>query len=584
LNSSEQLRQFWSNQIGFSFPTGLTKDETVMRFHLKVEDLGTTRVTTVSNTVVSITSMHFLFPYCKAQGGDVVVPISPESWFADAKALSDFALYLPIVVDLMENDNLDFFHVPFSLLSLLKNSDGNSTLLERGILEFIFPNATFETTGTSKLTEKCSRLYPRQTQSSGDVEHFSKIAPLSYFNTIQFPLVRFNPPDTALILHLRWDPYTFITCGLPRHENVNFGALFTPYETLTWGLILGTALLWPLLLSFIENNFDLKAVLKDLDALFIGWAIMLEQSHLRACNYTGRQSLYVYCTATMIAFLVLCNAYRGDNIQTLTKSFEVLPITNMEELLASNYTMYTKTTYEEFLGQSWPGNELIVESLYLKYQISDQKLDKWNSSFRAHRFGENILDGSIDLTWYDIISACNNTAMSGWKSELITYEKRLIKSHNSDHIFIGDEHLYKRYTGIEIINYGLAKYHRNFYALVESGVYTLLVNFSNKPPPPLKSVPKAIEITGNIAIQFCVLAIGVGTALIGLISEKVLCYIVRTCKATTNFNSLKAMQHFMFHIFFIFVHQFEVYTFKRNRPNGFAAKKVKLSQLRPTDL
>jgi len=378
--------------------------------------------------------------------------------------------------------------------------------------------------------------------------------------------VRMNPSIVQLILHLRWDPYTFITCGLPRKEQANFDALFTPFETLTWALILGTVLGWPLLLSLIENNFDLNAVRKDLDALFIGWAIIFEQSHIRVSNYTGRRSLYVYCTTMMIAFLVLCNAYKGENIKALTKSFEILPITNLQELLAANYTMYTKTKlYLSFLMYFVPEKELLGDSQAFWHQFSAKQLKKWNSSFETHRYGSDISEKFINLTWLDIISACNNTAMSGWKSELRVTEQQLKINHSVDEVFVGDEYLYRRHSGIEVIRYGIGKYRRNFYSLIESGVYTLLVNISNKPRPLSKSVPNAIEITGNIAIQFYILIMGLAIAVLGFFSEKVCWFVSKILRATNN----NVLIHSKMRIFLIMVHQFELNILKTNRRYRF---------------
>jgi len=73
--------------------------------------------------------------------------------------------------------------------------------------------------------------------------------------------------------------------------------------------------------------------------------------------------------------------------------------------------------------------------------------------------------------------------MSGWKSELRVMEQQLKINHSVDQVFVGDEYLYKRHSGIEVIRYGAGKYRKNFYSLIESGVYTLLVNISNKPSP-----------------------------------------------------------------------------------------------------
>jgi len=74
-------------------------------------------------------------------------------------------------------------------------------------------------------------------------------------------------------------------------------------------------------------------VLKDFDALFIGWAMILEQSHFRPENYKGRSPLYCYCGSVILAIFILLNAFRGDNIQVLAKSFELVPLTHMDQII-----------------------------------------------------------------------------------------------------------------------------------------------------------------------------------------------------------------------------------------------------------
>jgi len=91
-------------------------------------------------------------------------------------------------------------------------------------------------------------------------------------------------------------------------------------------------------------------VLKDFDALFIGWALTLEQSHLRETRYKMKGPLYCYCGCVLLAILILSNAYKGDNIRTLTKTFEIVPLTYIDQVIKSGY----KTHSLEFCSESFP--------------------------------------------------------------------------------------------------------------------------------------------------------------------------------------------------------------------------------------
>jgi len=230
----------------------------------------------------------------------------------------------------------------------------------------------------------------------------------------------------------------------------------------------------------------------------------------------------------MLAFLVLCNAYRGENIETLSKSFEILPLTKLSHLLESPYTIYTKlvlilnrqTFFSYILANDSDEftvyNELTYESKEYESLVNHDQLSAWNSSFKPHKDGLEFAYGGEYAAGFEIIKNCNNIALSGWKSELLLMEKELTEfKPNTTKIFIGEEYLFKTYSGMHIYLYGYQKYRQHIWTLFESGVYNLLVNASNKPTIPIQSEPTAINLSGNIIIQFIVLSIGLaGSALL----------------------------------------------------------------------
>jgi len=137
------------------------------------------------------------------------------------------------------------------------------------------------------------------------------------------------------------DDYTFLSYGESYNDTPDFLALFMPFSKTTWALIFITIFGWPLVLSLIENDFKWQNVLKDFDVLFIGWAMILEQSHFRAANYKGRGPLYCYCGCVIFAIFILSNAFNGDNIQVLAKLFELVPLTHMDEIVRAGYKTYS---------------------------------------------------------------------------------------------------------------------------------------------------------------------------------------------------------------------------------------------------
>jgi len=69
----------------------------------------------------------------------------------------------------------------------------------------------------------------------------------------------------------------------------------------------------------------------------------------------------------------------------------VLPITNLQELIASNYTKHTKTKLDFvwFFGDK-PMEELVTESEGLEHQFSAEKYEKWNSFLKANTLSSHF--------------------------------------------------------------------------------------------------------------------------------------------------------------------------------------------------
>jgi len=76
--------------------------------------------------------------------GYIVIPISKNAWESEATFFSDFSRFLPLKVysDLYWTNkeiNWEFHNAKFTLRNLIVLS----SLLDRGLAEFVFPNTTF---------------------------------------------------------------------------------------------------------------------------------------------------------------------------------------------------------------------------------------------------------------------------------------------------------------------------------------------------------------------------------------------------------------------------------------------------------
>jgi len=306
----------------FYFTDNQVRGQTFWVFHLKTNNLNISHVRSINaRPSVSIQSMHFAFPFCTKGAGNFLIPISKNTWESDASRLSDFSSFLPLRVGPADFDprppwamDQSFFNIPFTLRNLFSRT--KTSLLDRGLAEFIFPNTTF--IEADDQTCFCCKLNLRYNSSFGSIEHFKGKNFLP--RDCELPHLKVNEFYGQIMFPTGRDVFTFLSCGDPYIDPPNFLALFMPFSKTTWALIFMTIFGWPLVLSLIENDFNLKNVLKDFDALFIGWAMILEQSHLRATNYKGRGPLYCYCGCVLLAIFILSNAYKGDNIQNLQRS------------------------------------------------------------------------------------------------------------------------------------------------------------------------------------------------------------------------------------------------------------------------
>jgi len=518
-NASMWMRKSWNNHIEKLWEDDPIRDQTFWMFHLKTNNL---KIRFEKNTKigpkVSIQSMHFVFPFCPVEVGYSVVPISKKNWEAEATLLSDFSRFLPLRVENLAMFTTlpslrEFFMVEFTLRNLIPRP--MSSLLDRGMAEFIFPNATF-TLSTYNRTCFCCKLNLPHNSTLGIVERFQRTEAETYD---QRPHLLMRQDGILTLINTNWDVYSFLSCGESYNEPPNFKALLLPFTKLTWGLIFVTIFGWPLVLSLIENDFNLKSVLKDFDALFIGWAMILEQSHLRATNYKGRGPLYCYCGCVLLAIFILSNAYKGDNILTLTKSFELVPLTHTSRLLQAGYKTYgVKTCVGLWLPgfidimTKYTGDDGCTNDLYdkeHKSRITDEQLKLWKPMGYVFKDNFGFHQGQLDF-----LNQCQRTALLYWRSVLEPLEKQLLEKHEKAKVNLGQEYLFTHNAGWQLRRYGSIKVLKRMWTLVESGVYNELRNISFKPSVGTFYKRGSISINGNILVQFIFHSFGLLLALL----------------------------------------------------------------------
>jgi len=525
-NASMWMRSFWNNHIDsiWNNPDQLhqIRGQTFWMFHLKTSNLEVSHATnTNTRPSVSIHSMHFVFPFCPMGAGSVIViPISKNSWKTEATLFSDFSSFLPLRVNSgrvfnPESILWEFFNIKFTLGNLIPRS--NSSVLDRGFAEFIFPNATF----LPRRDKTCFCCKLKLTASCP-----SSIGSIEYFNTsdryhphyFEFPLLELNEAELSIFLSTHKDQYTFLSCGDPSYDPPDFLALFMPFTKTMWVLIFMTIFGWPIVLSLVENDFNFNKVLKDFDALFIVWAMILEQSHLRATNYKGRGPLYCYCGCVLLAILILSNAYKGDNIKTLTKSFELVPLTHMEHVISAGYKKYTtricfSSVIECFTGQFYS------EATQSVNQYTEKQYEIWKP---LDYLNKEVIEHYEDQLKFEWFGECREKkALLGWRTEdnFVGLERKLRRKHKSAHVSLGEEFIFSRRLGLRLDRYGSIKVLKRMWTLVESGVHNELLNISYKPPIANPIQPRRLAIHGNIFVQFVFLSCGLLFGLLIFVAE-----------------------------------------------------------------
>jgi len=480
------MRNFWKNAIDHIWNFHPIRGQTYLMFHLKTSNLDTSHQTNMNTRpYVLVTSMHFVFPFCPY----VVISISKQTWETEATHFTDFSRFFPLRVHSFSDwtsaeHRWEISNEKFTLRNLIKLP----SLLDRGLAEFVFPNITL--IGYYDDTCLCCKLSLVSNSSLGSTKYFEGPVDTIWWH----PALKTGEIDLHVILTTNIDDFTFLSCGDTYKDSPNVLALFMPYTKTTWGLIFFTIFGWPLVLSLIENEFEFKKVLRDFEALFIGWAMILEQSHFRATNYKGRGPLYCYCGCVLLALLILSNAYKGDNIKALTKAFELIPLTHMDQVIKAGYKTYTRqfcllvcrNDFDE--GKNGRRNQYTDEQLKLWEPMGLQRTTFYLAQVEVDFFGK----------------CREKKALLGWRSVLEPLQKQLRKSHVKTNAYLGQEFIYTRRVGWQLKRYASVKVLKRMWSLVESGVHSELLNISYKPMPDNIFEPRPLTIHGNIFVHFVI--------------------------------------------------------------------------------
>jgi len=223
--------------------------------------------------------------------------------------------------------------------------------------------------------------------------------------------------------------FTFLSCSTPISEAISISGLISVYDFKIWILIVVFMLLWPLIISFVENNFSFKNVVQDIDAVFLGFMILLEQSHIRTVNKSKKGALYVFCGCAILVSIVLSNAFKGENINKISSTLKTIQFSTIDQLMENGYDIYCT---ESFISKNDTHDYSQIEYQMMKKPLSvlPSKLKKVVEYVKIWEYTDNevydIQNNEHDSEYYvrayaaerRPFSVCRRQALLGWNKAL----------------------------------------------------------------------------------------------------------------------------------------------------------------------
>jgi len=260
-------------------------------------------------------------------------------------------------------------------------------------------------------------------------------------------------------------------------------------------------------------------VLLDVDGLVLGLVSILEQGHRRMSNNTGRTALCILAASNMLVNIVLSNAFKGNNIQSVLAELNYIPYTHFDQIINSSFDIFTQSdsgNYERLFMNSDFITEFEKNAKRYGYQYNETKLARIFESLRKHPIDEGWYVNDTNITYISVLSECNKTALVGWTSQLRSMQKELSRVNN---VFLGKEVIFTREFGSKIQHWFDPRVLDRMRRVRDSGIQHEWMTVFKKTIPPLTVEPQKASLQGNIVVEFSILGIGLGCATIPFIAE-----------------------------------------------------------------
>jgi len=398
---------------------------------------------------VSTKGLRFIYPYCYRGVGTVAITSSRNNWQEESNYLSYFDGSVPIEGQYYSklrgtNKNL----LKSVLKEILINPQGLEAEFE--LTDILFKNKTllYESSGSS-LRKKliCDTRSPTLANHKRVVEFFPPHGQIEFDTALEIEYKSANPNAIAS----SGDHFTFICCGVQNRENLNFHALFKAFDGATTSLIVISLMIWPLLFCLLVNSFNIRKVISDVDGLVLG--VLLEQGHRRIINSKGRNALYILAANNLLVSIVISNAFKGNNIQSVLSDSELnlIPYPHFDQFVDNSFEIFSQIVFKTYDPLS----------LGIPYKFHTELEEAWEAYGYQHNetklFGIKArLKDSVDFGWgpkpshvslKKVFGKCNKSAIVGWKFYLKVIEKELRGFKN---VFLGKENIFRKKIGIKM--------------------------------------------------------------------------------------------------------------------------------------
>jgi len=309
----------------------------------------------------------------------------------------------------------------------------------------------------------------------------------------------------------------------------------------------------PLVLSFVENDFDFAKLLYDSEAFFIGYVILLD-SHTFAqqTKITEDPCTCSVDSAIVLAAIVLWNCYRGANIDRIGASYANIPFETFDQLLKNNFDIFTFDTDIDANGSR---KDIEDESRFVTLKVPTDKLQSIINYTKIAYRAKSEVDDEFDLmeetlliimnqrnsNASDIIAAlrpCNRSAWVDYKPELEIVYKELYKIQK-ENLYIGKETVFSKTPGIILLRWIDPRVEMSLGWLKVSGILDIWFKAKYEKGTYEITEPVKLSMKGNIVTVFIILFGGLNVSTLCCIVE-IICHEIPKLLKTINIHLLKA--------------------------------------------